>query len=103
MRKVWPNALGVVVIVFFAFPAYWMIRTAFLPTIDIQSDPPVFVPTDGTFDHFVTAVTRPGFWNYVRNSLFVTLSAVALSTITALLAAVAVARFRFRGARPTWC
>ena len=98
-RKVWPNALGVVVILFFAFPAYWMLRTAFLPTVDIQSDPPVFLPTDATLDHFVTAVERPFFWTYVRNSLLVTLSAVILSAVVALLAAVAVARFRFRGRR----
>ncbi|SHM52205.1 carbohydrate ABC transporter permease [Cryptosporangium aurantiacum] len=96
-RKAWPNAVALVVILFFAFPAYWMLRTAFLPTIDIQSDPPVLFPTSPTLDHFATAVERPGFWIYVRNSLFVTLAAVALSTVTALLAAVAVARFRFRG------
>lgn len=95
--KAWPNALGVLVILFFAFPAYWMLRTAFLPTVDIQSDPPVFVPADATLDHFATAVERPFFWTYVRNSLLVTLTAVLLSAAVALLAAVAVARFRFRG------
>ncbi|TQS40282.1 carbohydrate ABC transporter permease [Cryptosporangium phraense] len=97
VRRAWPNALAVVVILFFAFPAYWMLRTAFLPTLDIQSDPPVVFPTHPTLDHFGTALSRPFFWTYVRNSLLVTLSAVALSTAVALLASVAVARFRFRG------
>ncbi|MFI5954705.1 carbohydrate ABC transporter permease [Cryptosporangium sp. NPDC051539] len=97
VRRAWPNALAVVVILFFAFPAYWMLRTALMPTVDIQSDPPQFLPTSPTLDHFGTAVSRPFFWTYVRNSLLVTLSAVALSAVVALLASVAVARFRFRG------
>ena len=99
LRRSWPNALAVLVILFFAFPAYWMLATAFTPTIDIQSDPPRFFPTNPTFDHFVTAVQRPFFWTYVRNSLLVTLTAVALSLMVALLAAVAVSRFRFRARR----
>jgi N,N'-diacetylchitobiose transport system permease protein len=42
-------------------------------------------------------VHRPHFGDYVRNSLLVTLSAVLLSLLFALLAAFAVGRFRFRG------
>jgi N,N'-diacetylchitobiose transport system permease protein len=36
------------------------------------------------------------FWTFLRNSLFVTLTAVVLAAALSLLAAVAVARFRFR-------
>ncbi|MGH3150889.1 MAG: carbohydrate ABC transporter permease, partial [Streptosporangiaceae bacterium] len=36
------------------------------------------------------------YWNFLKNSLFVTLVAVVASSLIALLAAIAVARFRFR-------
>ena len=36
------------------------------------------------------------YWNFLKNSLFVTLVSVAASTLIALLAAIAVARFKFR-------
>ena len=36
------------------------------------------------------------YWNFLKNSLFVTLTSVVASTLIALLAAIAVARFRFR-------
>ena len=36
------------------------------------------------------------YWNFLKNSLFVTLASVVASTLIALLAAIAVARFRFR-------
>jgi N,N'-diacetylchitobiose transport system permease protein len=97
--RLWTNALGVLAVLFFAFPAYWMLLTAVQPAVDIQSDPPRFLPAHPTWHNFATAVDRPFFWTYARNSLFVTLTAVLLSIVIALLAAVAVARFRFRGRR----
>src|SRR5207248_7564054 len=36
------------------------------------------------------------YWNFLKNSLFVTLSSVIASMLISLLAAIAVARFRFR-------
>ncbi len=91
------NAAALAAIAVFAFPVYWMVSTAFKPTMQIQSDPPVLVPTDGTVQHFITAVTKADFPVFLRNSLIVTLSAVALAVAVALLAAVAVARMQWRG------
>jgi len=93
------NLAGLVTFVVFAFPVYWMFSTAFKPTGDILSYTPKFVPWPLTLEHFRAAITRPNFLYYVRNSLFVTLSAVLLSLLIALLAALAVGRFNFRGRR----
>lgn len=97
--RLWTNALGVAIAVVFAFPVYWMVITAFKPALDIQTTPPRFLPLRPTLDNFVTALDRPFFWTYLRNSLLVTLSAVALSLVVALLASVAAARMRWRGKR----
>ncbi|AXI79387.1 carbohydrate ABC transporter permease [Peterkaempfera bronchialis] len=95
--RIWPNALAAVLFVFFVFPVYWMVSTSFKRDLDIISKTPVFLPLDGTFSHFSTAVATAGFWTMVRNSFTVTLSAVVASLLIALLASFAIARMRFKG------
>ncbi|MFF4340922.1 carbohydrate ABC transporter permease [Kitasatospora sp. NPDC001540] len=76
-----------------------MVVTAFKPTAEIQSATPALLPLHPTLEHFSTAVHAPGFGGYWRNSLLVTLGAVLLSLVVALLAAYAVGRLRWRGRR----
>ncbi|WP_037913048.1 carbohydrate ABC transporter permease [Actinacidiphila yeochonensis] len=95
--RFWPNAVALVLFVFFVFPVYWMVTTAFKPDLDIISTTPVFLPIHGTFSHFDKAVHAAGFWTLVRNSFTVTVCSVLLSLLVAMAAAFAVARMRFRG------
>nr|WP_202450964.1 carbohydrate ABC transporter permease [Streptomyces sp. SID4948] len=93
----WPNVVAIILFVFFVFPVYWMLTTAFKPDLDIISTTPVFIPLHGTLTHFDKAVHAAGFWTLVRNSFTVTVGSVLLSLLVALAAAFAVARMRFRG------
>lgn len=95
--RLWPNIIAVVLFLFFIFPVYWMVTTAFKPDLDIVSSTPVLFPTHWTFTHFVKAVHADGFWTFVGNSFFVTIGAVVLSLIVATLSSFAVARMRFKG------
>jgi len=79
------------------FPIYWMVTTALKPGTEILSLTPYWVPSRITFDNFTSAMAVPFFWNDVVNSLTVVLTVVAISIIVSFLAAVAVARFGFRG------
>jgi N,N'-diacetylchitobiose transport system permease protein len=97
LRRIAINAIGLVAIVAFAFPVYWMASTAFKQPGDIQTYVPKFLPIPPTLDNFNTAVTRPHFPDYLRNSLVISVSTVLLSLVVGLLAAMAVARARFRG------
>ncbi|GAA1924513.1 carbohydrate ABC transporter permease [Streptomyces durmitorensis] len=97
IRRIWPNAVAVVLFIGFVFPVYWMFATAFKPTGDIISENPVWIPTDVTFEHFKTAVEADHFWTMVGNSLTVTLLAVVFSLIIGLASAFALARMRFKG------
>ncbi|KIF71468.1 sugar ABC transporter permease [Streptomyces sp. AcH 505] len=98
-RRLPLNAVALLVFVCSVFPVYWMVLTAFKPTVDIQSETPVFLPTSLTLDHFDKAVHADGFWLFWRNSLLVTGCCVILALIVALGAAFAVARLRWRGRR----
>lgn len=99
LGRIWPGAVAVVLFVFFAFPVYWMFSTAFKPTSDIISEDPVWFPDAPTLEHFRTALDAPNFWTLVRNSVTVTVLAVLLSLLIALLASFAIARMRFKGRR----
>ncbi|MFI5862492.1 carbohydrate ABC transporter permease [Streptomyces sp. NPDC051546] len=99
LRRLPLTLAALAVLVASAFPVYWMVITAFKPTGEIQSETPGFLPLHPTLDHFVTAVGAPGFGTYWRNSLLVTLGAVLLALVVALLSAFAVGRMRWRGRR----
>ena len=99
LRRASITAVGVVAIFLFAFPVYWMVSSAFKQPGDIQTYEPRFLPFPATLDNFVTAVTRPYFPDFLRNSLVISISTVLLALVVGLLAAMTVARVRFRGRR----
>ncbi len=97
LRRVGINLLGLLVFVVMVFPVYWMVSTAFKRPIDILNFSPDFVPSPATLSNFDNAINRPHFWSSVRNSLIVVVAVTALSMVLAFLAALALAKFRFRG------
>jgi N,N'-diacetylchitobiose transport system permease protein len=99
-RKVLLNCVGLLVALITLFPILWMISTAFKPAREIFSLTPHPLPAHPTVFNFQQvlngSVIGYSFWRFFANSLLVTLTAVVLSSALALLAAVAVARFKFR-------
>ena len=95
-RRVIINGIGILVAFFFAFPVYWMVNTAFKNQEQFQTYVPVFIPSP-TLDNFTKALNQPHFLDFVRNSVFVSVSTVLLALIVGFLAAVTLARVRFRG------
>ena len=98
-RRVALNLTGLFVFLVMVFPVYWMVATAFKPGKDVLSYSPRWIPTDPTLASFRDAIGRPYFWDNVKNSLIIVGSVVAIAIVLAFLAAVAVAKFGFRGRR----
>jgi N,N'-diacetylchitobiose transport system permease protein len=96
-RRAFVDSACVLLAALFVFPVYWMASTAFKPDRDIVSYPPRFVPWPLEFGHFGRVLGDAGFWAALRASLTVTVTVVTAGTLVALLAAVALARFTFRG------
>ena len=96
MRRVLINGLGVLVAIFFAFPVYWMVNTAFKTQDQFQTYTPVFIPIP-TLDNFVRALGAQNLILLIRNSVMVSVSTVLLSLIVGFLAAVTLARVKFKG------
>ena len=91
------NVLGVFVLLVMVFPVYWMVSTAFKQPFEILNFTPEFFPSPATLSNFENALDRPNFWSSVVNSLIVVAAVTALSIVLAFLAALALAKFRFRG------
>jgi N,N'-diacetylchitobiose transport system permease protein len=96
-RRAGLNSIGLGVAAVALFPVYWMVLTSFRRGVDIQSRDPSFIPFPGTFNNYRRVFERDYFWTAVKNSAIVTGLTVACALLIAFLAAVALARFRFRG------
>jgi hypothetical protein len=97
MARAGYNAAAVLVLLVMVFPIYWMVATGFKRGVDILSFEPKWLPIPGTLENFRSAVGKPFFLQDVRNSLVVVVATVLISLVLAFLAALAAARFRFRG------
>ncbi|GAA4674533.1 carbohydrate ABC transporter permease [Streptomyces chumphonensis] len=96
LRGIWPNVLALVLAALFIFPVYWMFSTSFKPATEVLTKTPTFFFSP-TFEHYGTATEVDLFWTFVRNSVLVTVGAVALALVVALAASFAIVRMRFKG------
>jgi N,N'-diacetylchitobiose transport system permease protein len=93
------NVVGFTFALVMLFPAYWMINTSLKPPNEVLTFTPNFVPENPTLANFASAIKAPLFLDVLRNSLIITVSAVACALVVGFLGALAVARFRFYGRR----
>jgi len=93
-RSLGKAMLVFLLLVFTLFPAYWMISSSF--DAQASSGGQSLLPQEFTLDNYEFVLTEGGFGTFLRNSAIVAFFTVAISGIVALLAAVAVARFRFK-------
>jgi N,N'-diacetylchitobiose transport system permease protein len=86
--------LVTLLLIFTLFPVYWMISSAF--DKKASSGGQSLIPQEFTLDNFTYVLTQGGFDVFLRNSAIVAVAVVVLAGIVALLASVAVARFKFK-------
>jgi N,N'-diacetylchitobiose transport system permease protein len=93
------NLLALGFIAVWIFPVYWMVNTALKPRPEVLTSTPLFFPQHPTLDNFIVAIADSSFLDNLRASLIVVIGTVAISILVGFFAAVALARFRFRGRR----
>lgn len=96
-RRIGWSILALVLAAIWAFPVYWMVNSAFTPSILLKSVTPQFFPSVVTWSNFTAALADGSFLQALGVGLSVTLIAVAGCLLFAFLAALAISRFRFRG------
>jgi len=92
-RHTWTMAI----FVFLLFPLFWIVFSAFKPSSQVYSYPPVFFP-DLTFEQFTRVLfNAPQIIVALRNSFLVALTVSFLAAIIGTAAAYSVSRFNYRG------
>ncbi|AEH51193.1 carbohydrate ABC transporter permease [Pseudothermotoga thermarum] len=99
-------AITTIVLVFFLFPIYWIVITAFKPEAEWFTLPPTFWPTKWTLSNFLgtgsttfgtTTTSIAGIKPFLRNSIVVATTTSIVSTFIAALAAYSISRTKIGG------
>jgi raffinose/stachyose/melibiose transport system permease protein len=77
-------------------PLIVMVLDSLRPNTEVLSHP-LALPTSVDFSSYTTAWTEASFATYMRNSVLVTVAAVALDVCVALPASYVLGRYQFRG------
>lgn len=97
--KIAVNAILVITSLMWLLPVYWMVNSAFQTERDLLSSPPKLIPAPLTTEHFAKVLSSPAFHSALLMSLSAAVITVVATTLCSLLAALALARFNFRGRR----
>lgn len=97
--KIAVNAILVVTSLVWLLPVYWMVNSAFQTEKNLLSSPPKLIPAPLTTEHFAKVLSSPAFHSALLMSLSAAVVTVVATTLCSLLAALALARFNFRGRR----
>ena len=84
------------------FPFYWMTITAFKPNSElISTEGNPFWVASPTLAHFKKLLFDTDYPSWLLNTMLVALVSTFVSLVTAVFAAYAIERLRFKGSRPT--
>jgi multiple sugar transport system permease protein len=89
------------IVVVLLFPFYWMALTAIKPDaelLDFQTNNP-FWTLNPTLKHIYKLLFGSDYPRWLWNTMFVAVTATAISMVCSVCAAYAIVRIRFRGAR----
>jgi len=81
-------------VVFLGFPLLWLVSTAFKPPAELSQLTPTLFPVDWTWSNFQVAFAESQLPGALRNSFVVAVATAIITTLVALPAAYAIARYR---------
>ena len=84
---------------FALFPLYWLLKIALTPDRLIFTEGTAMWPGSVTFENFRKVIFQSDFIGYFGNSLIVSLTTAAITTLIAAAAGYAFSRFEFGGKR----
>lgn len=97
--KIAINTILVITSLVWLLPVYWMVNSAFQTEKNLLSSPPKLIPAPLTTEHFAKVLSSPAFHSALLMSLSAAVITVVATILCSLLAALALARFNFRGRR----
>lgn len=92
--RAWQYLALLLYVIFLGFPLLWLFSTAFKSPSELTKLTPTVFPTNWTFDNFTVAFEQSQLLGALRNSFVVAVSTAVITTLVALPAAYAIARYR---------
>ncbi|MET9683036.1 carbohydrate ABC transporter permease [Streptomyces coeruleorubidus] len=89
------HSLGIAVALFFTLPFLFVLLTSLMS--DSQALSRDLIPDTWEWDNYRRVLDTPGFLTWWRNTLFYAVLGTALTVISSIPVAYALAKFRFRG------
>lgn len=83
-------------VVFLGFPLFWLLSTAFKSNKELGAFAPTLLPKHWTLSNFSTALAGENLITALRNSLVVAVATAVITSVIAVPAAYALARYRGR-------
>lgn len=88
--------IGLLFTVLWFVPLLWVILTSLKPTGEILTNPPQWIPTEFSLEHYERVLEKPiGQWTF--NSLYIAIVSTFLTLVLGAAAGYAFARLRFFG------
>ncbi|MCR8726091.1 carbohydrate ABC transporter permease [Frigidibacter sp. ROC022] len=84
---------------FALFPIYWLVKISVTPDQLVYTEGTKLWPSTATLGNFGKVIFQTDFLIFFRNSLFVSLSTAAVTTLIAAAGGYAFSRFEFSGKR----
>lgn len=89
-------AIGLLFTILWFVPLLWVILTSLKPTEEILTNPPQWIPTEFSLEHYERVLEKPiGQWTI--NSLYIAIVSTFLTIVLGAAAGYAFARLRFFG------
>lgn len=96
-EKIIPRFVLLVMSLGFLTPLYWMVVTALKSGSELTTFPPTFVPLSPQWDNFAEAVNFFPFWQYLFNSVSITVFSVIGAMFSNLIIAYGFSRIEWPG------
>lgn len=94
------TAIGLLLVVAYLFPVYWMVATGLKSSRDIFATPPRLLPIPPDFTAYAEEVLgNPALLSVILNSLVIATGTMVLTLVLAAPAAYGLARLRLPGTR----
>jgi sn-glycerol 3-phosphate transport system permease protein len=88
--------LKLLVVLFFAFPFFWMISTAFKTLSETLQYPPKMLPGSLRWENFVYVFQKISIGTYLKNSIIVAVAVVLLQYLIIVPAAYSLSRYQYK-------
>lgn len=97
LRRLPSDLVKFTVVLLFLFPFYWMVITSFKTYTEAIQFPPSLWPQHFNTTSYVTLLEKMNVLRYMKNTLVVTLSCIAMEMVILVPSSYAFAKYEFAG------